>query len=55
MNFEKDFHICYNKYVVERSNTDLRACSSAGRAPRSQRGGRRFDPDHVQNLRTLRK
>ena len=28
-----------------------RACSSAGRAPRSQRGGRRFDPDHVQNLK----
>ena len=22
-----------------------------GRAPRSQRGGRRFDPDHVQTLR----
>lgn len=30
------------------SDTDFRACSSAGRAPRSQRGGRRFDPDHVQ-------
>ena len=29
-----------------------RACSSAGRAPRSQRGGRRFDPDHVHHLET---
>lgn len=28
-----------------------RACSSAGRAPRSQRGGRRFDPDHVHHLK----
>ncbi len=25
----------------------LRACSSAGRAPRSQCGGREFDPPHV--------
>ena len=53
--FEKVKKIWYNKYVVRRSKPDLRACSSAGRAPRSQRGGRRFDPDHVQNLRALRK
>ena len=33
----------------------FRACSSAGRAPRSQRGGRRFDPDHVHHLETTRK
>ena len=34
----------------------FRACSSAGRAPRSQRGGRRFDPDHVHFLiKTSRK
>src|SRR5580693_4679170 len=26
------------------------ACSSAGRAPRLQRGGRRFDPCHVHQL-----
>src|SRR5512140_1459906 len=26
-------------------------CSSDGRAPRSQRGGRRFDPAHLQILR----
>ena len=26
---------------------NIRGCSSAGRAPRSQRGGRRFDPDQL--------
>ena len=28
---------------------DDRGCSSAGRAPRLQRGGRRFDPDQLHH------
>jgi hypothetical protein len=28
----------------------FRGCSSAGRAPRSQRGGRRFDPDQLHGV-----
>src|SRR5215472_2387495 len=30
-------------------------CSSVGRAPRSQRGGRRFDPDHLHHLFAYRR
>src|SRR6266849_9687693 len=37
---------CYNEQRVK----SIRACSSAGRAPALQAGGRRFDPGHVHQL-----
>jgi hypothetical protein len=46
-------HSSYRGILRSRlASSQTRACSSAGRAPRSQRGGQRFDPAQVHHLST---
>ena len=54
----KNFFLSLHYAIINKSSEAANLfgrVAQFGRAPRSQRGGRRFDPDHVHHLQTTHK